>query len=101
MLSIDDKLEILQPELEKVLGLEREIARLMEEREARRRTIENLMRNGASVEQGRIRAYFKTVPGKRSVSWKKVVVRLKGQGYCDNVLKHTKPGPDTERLVIE
>ncbi len=46
--------------------------------------------NGAEVEAGPRSASLKTCE-RRSVSWRSVVERLKGTGYAQNVLSHTKP----------
>ncbi len=46
--------------------------------------------NGAEVEAGARSASLKTCE-RRSVSWRSVVERLKGAGYAQNVLSHTKP----------
>lgn len=46
--------------------------------------------NGASVEAGARSASLKACE-RRSVAWKDVVIRLKGNGYVQNVLTHTKP----------
>jgi hypothetical protein len=73
----------------------------MEDRERARREIETLLRNGVPVEDGPLTAKIRTKPGRKSVSWKKVVIRIKGEGYCRQVLASTKPSPDTEELVIE
>ncbi len=46
--------------------------------------------NGAEVEPGSPTAQLKTTQ-RRNVSWKNVVIRLKGSGYVSQVLSHTKP----------
>ncbi len=46
--------------------------------------------NGTEVETGPRSASLKTCE-RRSVSWRSVVERLKGTGYAQNVLSHTKP----------
>ena len=92
--------EICQDDLSAVLAVEKEIARLMKSRETQRQAIEIKLRNGGSLELGPLTAYIEVKPGRKSVSWKKVVIRLKGEGYCSQVLSSTKAGPDTERLVI-
>lgn len=47
---------------------------------------------GASVEPGAHTARIKTGE-RRSVAWKNIVIRLKGEGYASNVLKNTKAKP--------
>ena len=54
--------------------------------------------SGGKVEQGARTAYLKSLV-RRSVAWKSVVVRLKGEGYASNVLAHTKPTVITKLIV--
>lgn len=54
--------------------------------------------SGGKVEQGARTAYLKSHE-RRSVAWKSVVVRLKGEGYASNVLVHTKPTVITKLIV--
>ncbi len=48
------------------------------------------LQGGVKVEAGARSASLKACE-RRSVSWRSVVVRLKGAGYAQNVLSHTKP----------
>ena len=54
--------------------------------------------SGGKVEQGPRTAFLKSHV-RRSVAWKSVVVRLKGEGYANNVLSHTKPTVITKLIV--
>lgn len=54
---------------------------------------------GADVEPGTFRAFLKQTE-RRNVAWREVVERLKGAGYCENVLAHTKPSVSV-RLIVE
>ena len=54
--------------------------------------------SGGKVEQGARTAFLKSHV-RRSVAWKSVVVRLKGEGYANNVLSHTKPTVITKLIV--
>jgi hypothetical protein len=54
--------------------------------------------SGGKVEQGPRTAFLKSHE-RRSVAWKSVVVRLKGEGYASNVLSHTKPTVITKLIV--
>jgi hypothetical protein len=54
--------------------------------------------SGAEVEAGPRSASLKTCD-RRSVSWRSVVERLKGAGYAQNVLSHTKPTTYTKVVV--
>jgi hypothetical protein len=53
---------------------------------------------GDKVEQGARTAFLKSHV-RRLVAWKSVVVRLKGEGYANNVLSHTKPTVITKLVV--
>ena len=56
------------------------------------------LRSGATTEPGARTASLKTCE-RRSVSWRAVVERLKGAGYAQNVLSHTKPTTCTKLVV--
>ena len=54
--------------------------------------------SGASVEAGARSASLKTCE-RRSVSWRSVVVRLKGAGYASRILACTKPTSYTKLII--
>ena len=45
------------------------------------------------VESGLLRILPKA--GQRRPAWREYVIRLKGEGYVNNVIAHTEPGPPT------
>ncbi len=54
--------------------------------------------SGAVVEPGNHTAKLRTTE-RRNVSWKKVVIRLKSEGYANKVLSATKPSTYTKLVV--
>ncbi len=54
--------------------------------------------SGAVVEPGNHTAQLRTTE-RRNVSWKKVVIRLKSEGYANKVLSATKPSTYTKLVV--
>jgi len=54
--------------------------------------------NGCKVEPGAHTAQLKTSE-RRNVSWKAVVIRLKGTGYASRILSCTKPKTYTKLVV--
>jgi len=54
--------------------------------------------NGATAEPGTHNAQLKTTE-RRTVSWKAVVIRLKGSGYASRILSCTKPKTYTKLVV--
>ncbi len=54
--------------------------------------------SGAVVEPGNHTAKLRTTE-RRNVSWKKVVIRLKSEGYANKVLSATKPTTYTKLVV--
>ena len=54
--------------------------------------------SGCKVEPGSHTAKLRTTE-RRNVSWKSVVERLKGAGYVQQVLSHTKPKTFTKLVV--
>jgi hypothetical protein len=93
--------EITQEELQTYFDLVAEVAKGMRIISEMRESITTALKDGVPIEEGQRFAYIKTNPGRRSVAWKKVVVRLAGEAYAKRVLAATKPGPDREELVVE
>jgi hypothetical protein len=92
--------EIPQKVLASRVLLEREIrekAKLLKKMDE---VIFDALKKGLPVEYGVHEATIKVVEGKRTVSWKDVVTRLKGEGYVNNVISHTKKNPDKEKLEV-
>ena len=56
------------------------------------------LHSGAVVEPGNHTAKLRTTE-RRNVSWKKVVIRLKSEGYANKVLSATKPTTYTKLVV--
>ena len=94
-------ISIKQVELKKYLLLESDIATKMKRLSRLRESITTALKDGSPVEDGDHFAYIKKVPGRRSVSWKKVVIRLAGEAYANRVMAATKPGSDREELAVE
>ena len=91
---------VTQFELARARKLERQIEALTAEFEDLRCHLFEALDEGAEVEDGPLTARIETRAGRRSVPWKQVVVRLKGEGYASRVLAATKPGPGRRVLVI-
>ncbi len=56
------------------------------------------LEHGVAVEPGAHTAQLKTTE-RRTVSWKAVVIRLKGSGYARRILSCTKPKTYTKLVV--
>ena len=92
---------ITQQRLASYLLVERDITKKMKHLSRMRESIMKALKDGTPVQDGEVFCYIKLVPGRRSVSWKKVVVRLAGEAYAKRVLAATKPGPEHKELIIE
>jgi predicted deacylase len=91
---------VRQEDLLKHFDLKRQIETLQAELAEHNGWIEAMVRDGFSVEEGPHFAQIVKKPGRKSVGWKHIVVKLKGEGYAKRVLASTKPGPGKEVLEI-
>ncbi|MCH8320079.1 MAG: hypothetical protein IH790_03860 [Acidobacteria bacterium] len=81
---------ITQFDLSRYATLANQIDALKAEQLALVRQLITAIGSGANVEKGMHTAQLKTSE-RRNVSWKAVVIRLKGSGYASRILSHTKP----------
>ncbi len=81
---------VTQFDLKRHVSLSNQIDALKQERSELEQTLTASLSRGAEVEPGSHTAQLKTTQ-RRNVSWKNVVIRLKGSGYVRQVLSHTKP----------
>jgi len=81
---------ITQFDLARYATLANQIDALKAEQSALEHQLIMAIGSGAEVEPGSHTAQLKTTQ-RRNVSWKNVVIRLKGSGYVNQVLSHTKP----------
>ena len=81
---------VTQFDLKRHVSLSNQIDALRRELSELEQTLTASLSKGAEVEPGRHTAQLKTTQ-RRNVSWKNVVIRLKGSGYVSQVLSHTKP----------
>ncbi len=81
---------VTQFDLARYASLSAQIDSLKSEHAELERQLIASLSSDANVEKGTHTAQLKTSE-RRNVSWKSVVVRLKGSGYVRQVLSHTKP----------
>ena len=81
---------VTQFDLKRHVSLSNQIDALKQELSELEQTLLTSLSGGAEVEPGSHTAQLKTTQ-RRNVSWKNVVIRLKGSGYVSQVLSHTKP----------
>ena len=81
---------VTQFDLKRHVSLSNQIDALKRELSELEQTLLTSLSGGAEVEPGSHTAQLKTTQ-RRNVSWKNVVIRLKGSGYVSQVLSHTKP----------
>ncbi len=81
---------VTQFDLKRHVSLSNQINALKQELSELEQTLLTSLSGGAEVEPGSHTAQLKTTQ-RRNVSWKNVVIRLKGSGYVSQVLSHTKP----------
>jgi len=93
-----EKKTITQFSLARYATLANQIEALKAEQSTLQEQLIAALSNGAEVEAGARSASLKTCE-RRSVSWRSVVERLKGTGYAQNVLSHTKPTSYTKLIV--
>ena len=89
---------VTQFDLKRHVSLSNQIDALKQERAELEQTLLTSLSAGAEVEPGSHTAQLKTTQ-RRNVSWKNVVIRLKGSGYVSQVLSHTKPKTYTKLVV--
>ncbi len=89
---------ITQFDLARYATLANQIEALKAEQSTLQQQLIAALSSGAEVEAGARSASLKTCE-RRSVSWRSVVERLKGTGYAQNVLSHTKPTSYTKLIV--
>ena len=92
------KTEVSQFDLARFATLSAKIEILKAEYSDLQEYLIHQLSSGGKVEQGARTAFLKSHV-RRSVAWKSVVVRLKGEGYANNVLSHTKPTVITKLIV--
>ncbi len=81
---------VTQFDLKRHVSLSNQIDALKQEHALLEQKLIASLSSGAEVEPGAHTAQLKTTQ-RRNVSWKNVVIRLKGSGYVNQVLSHTKP----------
>jgi len=89
---------ITQFDLARFASLSAQIDSLKSEHAALERQLTASLDSGAVVEPGNHTAKLRTTE-RRNVSWKKVVIRLKSEGYANKVLSATKPTTYTKLVV--
>ncbi len=82
--------QITQFDLARFATIASQIDALKDQHAALERQLTASLDSGAVVEPGNHTAKLRTSE-RRNVSWKNVVIRLKGSGYVSQVLSHTKP----------
>ena len=89
---------ITQFHLARYQSLSTQLEALKKERGELEQQLIAQLSSGVQVEPGARSASLKTYD-RRTVSWRAVVIRLKGAGYAQNVLSHTKPTTITQLVV--
>ncbi len=82
---------ITQDMLVQVKLLRNQIKDMQEQNKRKTAIIVEALENGVPIENGLLRASLRE--GGRRPKWKEIVKKLKGEGYVNNVISHTKPGP--------
>ena len=95
---LSQPLTIPQLELAAYITRANKIDALKAEQLALEQSLTTALANGFKVESGTHTANLKTTE-RRNVSWRGVVERLKGSGYVQQVLSHTKPKTFTKLIV--
>ncbi len=81
---------ITQFDLARYVTLANQVEALKTEQSTLQEQLITALSSGAVVEPGNHTATLRTTE-RRNVSWKKVVIRLKGSGYASRILSCTKP----------
>ena len=89
---------ITQFSLARHVSLSNQIDALKAEQSALEHQLITSLDSGCKVELGAHTAQLKTTE-RRNVSWKAVVIRLKGTGYASRILSCTKPKTYTKLVV--
>ncbi len=89
---------ITQFDLARYVTMANQIDALKTEQSALEQQLITSLSSGAVVEPGNHTAKLRTTE-RRNVSWKKVVIRLKSEGYANKVLSATKPCTYTKLVV--
>ena len=89
---------VTQFDLKRHVSLSNQIDVLRREHAELEQKLVTSLSNGAEVEPGSHTAQLKTNQ-RRNVSWKDVVIRLKGSGYASRILSCTKPKTYTKLVV--
>ncbi len=89
---------VTQFDLKRHVSLSNQIDALKQELSKLEQTLTASLARGAEVEPGAHTAQLKTSE-RRNVSWKDVVIRLKGSGYVSRILSCTKPKTYTKLVV--
>ncbi len=89
---------ITQFDLARYVTLANQIDALKAEQSALEHQLTTALDSGAVVEPGNHTANLRTSE-RRNVSWKRVVIRLKSEGYANKVLSATKPCTYTKLVV--
>ena len=92
-------IQVRQSDLSRIKTLRAQVESAKAELGDLEATVEAQLADGFAVEPGLLTAKVETFE-RRSVSWRGVVERIKGVGYAENILKHTKPTVHA-RLVVE
>ncbi len=89
---------ITQFDLERYVTMANQIDALKAAQSVLEQQLITSLGSGAVVEPGNHTAKLRTTEP-RNVSWKKVVIRLKSEGYANKVLSATKPTTYTKLVV--
>jgi len=89
---------ITQFSLARYVSLSNQVDALKAEQSELEHQLITALHSGAVVEPGNHTAKLRTTE-RRNVSWKKVVIRLKSEGYASRILSCTKPKTYTNLVV--
>ncbi len=89
---------VTQFDLKRHVSLSNQIDALRREHALLEQKLITSLSSDAEVEPGSHTAQLKTTQ-RRNVSWKNVVIRLKGSGYVSRILSCTKPKTYTKLVV--
>ncbi len=89
---------LTQFDLARYVTMANQIDALKAEQSVLEQQLTTALHSGAVVEPGNHTARLRTTE-RRNVSWKRVVIRLKSEGYVNKVLSATKPTTYTKLVV--